>query len=149
MNINTEQRQRWISVLAKAPTKTLLALSDSVVSDMQFEVIREPETGLTQVRARMGGKGDAFNMGDMTVTRCVVRSHNATLGFSYITGRRKQHALRAAQLDAMLQLSDFHQHLTDTIIEPLKQQIINRRQEQQQAIAATKVDFFTLVRGED
>jgi len=149
MNISTEQRQHWIAVLAKATTEALRTLSDSVVSDMQFEVIREPEIGLMQVRARMGGTGDAFNMGDMTVTRCVVRSHNDTLGFSYIAGRNKPHALRAAQLDAMLQLSDFHQRLTDTVIEPLKQQLINTRQVKQQAIAATKVDFFTLVRGED
>ncbi|SEQ11001.1 alpha-D-ribose 1-methylphosphonate 5-triphosphate synthase subunit PhnG [Amphritea atlantica] len=149
MNISTEQRQRWISVLAKAPTEVLLKLSDSVVSDMQFELIREPEIGLTQVRARMGGKGDAFNMGDMTVTRCVVRSQGDSLGFSYVAGRNKAHALRAAQLDAMLQLSDFHQHLTDNVIEPLKQQASESQQVKQQATAATKVDFFTLVRGED
>ncbi|WP_299197015.1 phosphonate C-P lyase system protein PhnG [uncultured Amphritea sp.] len=149
MNTSTEQRQRWISVLAKAPTESLLKLSDPVVSDMQFELIREPEIGLTQVRARMGGKGDAFNMGDMTVTRCVVRSQGDSLGFSYVAGRNKPHALRAAQLDAMLQLADFHQPLTDMIIEPLNQLMLNTQQQKQQATAATKVDFFTLVRGED
>lgn len=149
MNISTEQRQCWISVLAKVPTDALLELSDSVVSDMQFEVIREPEIGLAQVRARMGGKGDAFNMGDITVTRCVVRSQGDSLGFSYVAGRNKPHALRAAQLDAMLQLSDFYQYLTDSVIEPLKQQISQSQQAKQQATAATKVDFFTLVRGED
>lgn len=149
MNISTEQRQCWISVLAKAPTETLLKLSNSVVSDMSFEVIREPEIGLTQVRARMGGKGAPFNMGDMTVTRCVVRAPSDALGFSYIAGRNKPHALRAAQLDAMLQLTDFYQPLTDSIIEPLKQQINEAQQAKEQATAATKVDFFTLVRGED
>ncbi len=32
-----------------------------------------PRPGMTLVRGRMGGTGSPFNLGEMTVTRCVVR----------------------------------------------------------------------------
>ncbi len=66
----------------------------------QYQSVRAPEIGLAQVRARMGGTGNAFNMGDVTITRSVVRLASGELGYSYITGRNKRHAELAAVVDA-------------------------------------------------
>lgn len=149
MNNTQEQRQYWMSVLAKAPTDLLHRLSEDAVKESQFEIIRAPEIGLTQVRARMGNKGDQFNLGDMTVTRCVVRSAMDTLGYSYIAGRNKEHALRAAQLDALLQTPYMGDALMERVIQPIDAALAHARSAKQQETDATRVDFFTLVRGED
>ncbi|MBD0276138.1 MAG: phosphonate C-P lyase system protein PhnG, partial [Acetobacteraceae bacterium] len=42
--------------------------------------LRGPQTGLVMVRGRQGGDGAAFNLGEMTVTRCVVGIHGGLVG---------------------------------------------------------------------
>ncbi|WP_432696417.1 phosphonate C-P lyase system protein PhnG [Marinobacterium sp. YM272] len=149
MNTAIEQRQHWMSVLAKAPVEVLLELSEEAIKEVSFELIRAPEIGLTQVRARMGNKGERFNLGDMTLTRCVVRSSLDTVGYSYIAGRNKTHALRAAQLDALLQDPQMGETLIARVIQPIESMLSKARSQKRRETDATRVDFFTLVRGED
>ncbi|GAA0783802.1 phosphonate C-P lyase system protein PhnG [Marinobacterium sediminicola] len=149
MNSIQQQRQHWMSVLARAPSDLLYRLSDEAIKEIGFEIIRAPEIGLTQVRARMGNQGDRFNLGDMTLTRCVVRSEMDTLGYSYIAGRNQQHALRAAQLDALLQTPCMGEALQERVIKPIEAALEQARSAKQQETDETRVDFFTLVRGED
>jgi alpha-D-ribose 1-methylphosphonate 5-triphosphate synthase subunit PhnG len=149
MNTAIEQRQHWMSVLAKAPVDELFGLSEDAIKEVSFEVIRAPEVGLTQVRARMGNKGERFNLGDMTLTRCVVRSSLDTLGYSYIAGRHKDHALRAAQLDALLQDPQMGEVIMDRVVRPIETLLLEAEAKKRRETDATRVDFFTLVRGED
>ena len=39
-----------------------------------YRVLRGPEAGLVMVRGRTGGGGAPFNLGEMTATRCTVRT---------------------------------------------------------------------------
>ena len=100
------------------------------------------------VRGRMGGNGDAFNLGEMTVSRCSVRLSCGTVGHGYIKGRSKQAALHVALCDALLQTTD-----APIVISKILSVLADKRDVAVAAIAgkaaATKVDFFTLVRGED
>ena len=57
-----------------------------------YTVIRGPEGGLVMVRGRAGGGGSAFNLGEMTVTRCTVRTETGFVGHAYIAGRDEQRA---------------------------------------------------------
>ena len=100
-------------------------------------------------RGRMGGTGDPFNLGEMTVTRCSVRTEAGFLGHAYIAGRNKKHAELAAVCDALLQDPNARDEVAATIIEPLAAIAASRRRERRAKAAATKVEFFTLVRGED
>lgn len=149
MSFTTQQRQHWMSVLAHAPTAELLRLSDATVKEFSFEIIRAPEIGLAQVRARMGNTGEQFNLGDMTLTRCVVRSSLNTVGYGYIGGRNKAHAQRAAELDALLQDPQLGEVLMERVISPMEAIESKERAKRQQQVDATRVEFFTLVRGED
>lgn len=142
-------RQHWMSVMAKSSPEALIALSDNYVNSHSFETIRAAEVGLTQVRGRMGGTGSQFNVGDMTITRCVVRSSEGHYGHSYIMGRNKDHATRAAQLDAILQSQTYQKVMIEKIIQPLAQDLAVKTAEKADTVAQTKVNFFTLVRGED
>ncbi|WP_297839458.1 phosphonate C-P lyase system protein PhnG [Pseudomonas sp.] len=140
-------RQQWISVLAHA-RMTELSSHEAALRDTEYQLIRAPEIGMTLVRGRMGGTGAAFNVGEMSVTRCVVRLADGRTGFSYLAGRDKLHAELAALADAHLQGSQQSRWLTE-LIEPLARAHAARRAVKQAETAATKVEFFTLVRGED
>lgn len=145
MQINQENRQRWLATLARAPAEALEGLLNEQASMVDYQVPRPPETGLCMVRGRMGGGGRPFNLGEMTVTRCVVQLDDDTAGVAYITGRDRNRAELAALADALLQTG----RLPLSALEPLRQaqqEILKQRSE---AVATTKVDFFTLVRGED
>ncbi|WP_338505276.1 phosphonate C-P lyase system protein PhnG [Erwinia aphidicola] len=140
-------RQHWLSVLAHSQPAELLAhWPQDLKAD--YQPLRPAETGLTRLQARMGGTGKRFILGDTTVTRAVVRLANGLCGYSYILGRDKDHAERCALLDALLQ-SDGMPHLHQHIIAPLAA----LRQEQQtlrsREVASSRVDFFTLVRGDN
>lgn len=139
-------RQRWMGVLARAGSA--LAAHESVLRDAEYRLIRAPEIGMSLVRGRMGGTGSPFNLGEMSVTRCVVRLADGRTGYSYVAGRDKQHAELAALADAHLQGAE-QAHWLSRLIEPLA--AAQRAQQAAEAAetATTRVEFFTLVRGDD
>ncbi|CNE80495.1 phosphonate C-P lyase system protein PhnG [Yersinia nurmii] len=144
-------RQGWMSVLAHSQSEDLLAHWQTLNLSPRYQVIRAPEIGLNQLQARMGATGRRFILGDMTITRAVVRleENDEIYGYSYVAGRNKPHAERCALLDALLQQTALHELLQKTVITPLAALQQERRQQRARAIATSRVDFFTLVRGED
>ena len=149
MHFDTATRQRWMSVLAHSEPQDLLARMQSLQLAPEYELIRPPETGLVQLQARMGGTGNRFFAGDTTLTRAVVRLKSGTLGYSYLLGRNKQHAEQCAVIDALLQEQTHFQSLMETLIAPLEAErdaLISARRAE---INASRVDFFTLVRGDN
>jgi alpha-D-ribose 1-methylphosphonate 5-triphosphate synthase subunit PhnG len=139
-------RQRWMGVLARAGAD--LANYESVLKEVDYRLIRAPEIGMTLVRGRMGGTGSPFNLGEMSVTRCVVRLADGRTGYSYAAGRDKQHAELAALADAHLQGSE-QAHWQQRLIEPLAAAQCAQQAAKAAETATTQVEFFTLARGED
>lgn len=142
-------RQRWMSVMAKADWTDLKSAWDHCGHQPAFSLLRKPETGLVMVEGRMGGTGAPFNLGEMTVTRCSVALDNGFTGHAYVMGRNQQHAELAAICDALMQDPTHHDQLEQTIIAPLAEHHTAGKRQASTKAAATKVDFFTLVRGED
>lgn len=140
-------RQHWLSVLAHSQPQQLLAHWPTDLP-ADYQLLRAPETGLTRLQARMGGTGRRFILGDTTVTRAVVRMTNGTCGYSYILGRDHAHAERCALLDALLQ-GDSSQHLYQQIIAPLAALRAEQLALRSREVASSRVDFFTLVRGDN
>lgn len=143
------ERQRWMGALATAPSQRLAALWDTLPAVPRYETLRSPESGLIMTRGRVGGTGAAFNLGEMTVTRCSVRLSDGTIGHAYLAGRDKAKAERAAVLDALLQRRETADDVREKVIEPLLKERADRDRRRAARVAATKVDFFTMVRGED
>jgi alpha-D-ribose 1-methylphosphonate 5-triphosphate synthase subunit PhnG len=100
------------------------------------------------VRGRVGGTGAPFNLGEMSVTRCSVRLSDGTVGHAWVQGRDKDHARRAAVVDALMQ-TDAAQEIGRRVIAPLAEAARQARAARAEKAAGTKVDFFTMVRGED
>jgi alpha-D-ribose 1-methylphosphonate 5-triphosphate synthase subunit PhnG len=143
-----EARAFWMGVLARVSLKELrAALSLAQVELPKVEIVKAAETGTLMLEGRAGGSGRRFNAGEATVTRCVVRCRE-TLGFSYALGRDKDKAVMAASLDCLLQDSEHYRDLMDRIIQPLADVQRRKRETQSRRAAATKVEFFTMVRGD-
>ncbi|MEO0944857.1 MAG: phosphonate C-P lyase system protein PhnG, partial [Pseudomonadota bacterium] len=110
--------------------------------------LRAPEVGSVMVRGRAGGTGAPFNLGEMTVTRCALKLPCGTVGHGHVQGRRKTDAEAAAMVDALMQ-TKAADAIDAAILQPLRDEESARRTTRAQKAAATKVDFFTMVRGED
>lgn len=132
-----------MGLLARADAARLAALFPDLPD---HALLRGPETGAVMVRGRQGGTGAPFNLGEMSVTRCSVQLASGAVGHAHVQGRDKAHARRAAVIDALLQGDD---SLQTTVLEPLAEAEAARRQTRAAKAGATKVEFFTMVRGED
>jgi len=141
-------RKAWMSVLAKAPEGRVAALLDAALTRPAFSWLRGPEIGSVMVRGRAGGTGASFNIGEMTVTRCALRLASGQVGHAYIQGRRKACAEAAALVDALMQTGTA-ETIRTRVLEPLQSERDAVRAARAAKAAATKVDFFTMVRGED
>ena len=115
--------------------------------NLDTSFLRAPEIGLAMVQARMGGTGRPFNLGEMTITRCTVRTWQGRAGHAYVLGRCPRHAELAAVFDALLQDDSCRDTLLEVLIRPLQEQEEQRRHCLGLKTAATKVEFFTMVRG--
>lgn len=138
-------RKTWMAILAKAAPSRLADLFPDLPP---HHALRQPEIGAVMVRGRVGATGAAFNLGEMTVTRASIRLETGEVGHAWVQGRDKGHAVRAAAVDALMQTAAAG-NLTAGVLQPLKAEAEAARASRAAKAAATKVDFFTMVRGED
>ncbi|HEY9889198.1 MAG TPA: phosphonate C-P lyase system protein PhnG [Candidatus Obscuribacterales bacterium] len=145
-------RAVWLATLAKAPLEQLEACFATLGTIPPYEFLRSPEVGLTMVRGRVEGTGQPFNLGEMTLTRCVVQMADPAgltiAGFGYVAGRSSRHAELAAVCDALLQHPDWAAVVGDRVLTPLQAAARARQAEVAAQGEATRVNFFTLRRGE-
>jgi alpha-D-ribose 1-methylphosphonate 5-triphosphate synthase subunit PhnG len=141
-------RQRWMSLLAKAPEGLLDRLVAGLGAEPAFDWVRPPEIGSVMVRGRTGGTGADFNLGEMTVTRCVLRLASGETGHAYVQGRSKAKARQAALVDALMQGPEAAA-VQAAVLGPLAEAMEDAKRRRAAKAAATKVEFFTMVRGDD
>jgi alpha-D-ribose 1-methylphosphonate 5-triphosphate synthase subunit PhnG len=139
-------RREMMGLLARARPESLAALSRALGPEPAHDWLRPPQTGTVMLRGRIGGTGAPFNVGEVTVTRCVLRLGPRT-GHAHVQGRDRDHARRAALIDALWQ--DDPARIEAAVLAPLRQDEAARRSARAARAAATRVEFFTLVRGED
>lgn len=140
-------RKQWLHIIAQGDKHELQRLWQAAAIAVETQWLREPEIGLLPLQARSGNTGDKFLFGDATITRAVVSTQGKT-GYAFVLGRDKQHAETAAVIDALMQDDKYRERIAAQILQPLAEQTAVIHAEQQAEVAATKVDFFTMVRGE-
>ena len=149
-------RRAWMAVLARTPRADLEAALQRALQGAPppaYDWLRPPEIGLAMVRGRVGGSGDPFNLGEATVTRATLRLRvtgdtAAAVGVACHLGRDRRRAELAALADALLQMPEHHAALHQQLIGPFAEQQAVQRAERRQDAAATRVEFFTMVRGD-
>lgn len=143
-----DARRRWMSLLARVPADQLAARLAALGDLPGFTWLRAPESGAVMVRGRAGATGAPFNLGEMTVTRCALRLESGEVGHGYVQGRDRRKAERAALVDALMQ-TDRAATLEEDVLTPLSEALDGARRKRAAKAAATKVEFFTVARGED
>ena len=141
------QRKAAMAVLAHA-TSDEIAGHLAAISLPGHENLREAENGLVMVRGRIGGDGAPFNLGEATVSRAAVRLASGEVGFGYTLGRDRDKARMIALCDALVQSNEFSECVEAKVIAPLRVALLARRHRKAEETAATRVDFYTMVRGE-
>jgi alpha-D-ribose 1-methylphosphonate 5-triphosphate synthase subunit PhnG len=138
-----------MAVLADAEADDIVQGLRAVTNLPDYVELRAPETGLVMLRGRIGGEGAAFNLGEATVTRATVRIASGEIGFAYVLGRDHDKARLSAVCDALWQNDRYRDVIERDVLAPIRTRAEERRAQQRAQTAATRVDFFTLVRGED
>ncbi len=136
-----------MAVLAHSDTAEIAARLEAIVVPDHTN-LREPESGLVMVRGRIGGDGAPFNLGEATVSRAAVRLATGEMGFGYTLGRDRQKAQMIALCDALIQSSDHAEQIETQVLAPLRAAVAADRSRKAAETAATRVDFYTMVRGE-
>ena len=99
------------------------------------------------VQGRMGAVGDQFNLGEITVTRCSLKIKGGVVGHGYSKGRNKEKVKIIALCDALSQTSKVKK-VKKYILEPLEIEETKNKKVEKEKAEATKVDFFTMARGD-
>jgi len=95
----------------------------------------------------MGGDGRAFNLGEATVTRAAIVLADGRTGFAYQLGRDRDKARAAAIIDALWQGEE--RAAIESALAPVRARLAETAAHDARRTAATRVNFFTMVRGED
>ena len=142
------ERQRAMGLLTKASRTELQAAFDTLADKPVVHPVRGPETGLVMVRGRMGGGGAPFNLGEATVTRASIRLEDGAVGHGQALGTDSAKARLAAIFDALYQLPASKAEV-GLLLAAIAARIAEEDAAKARQTAATRVDFFTMVRGED
>lgn len=145
----SDDRRTAMAVLAQAQADEIADWLERVSDRFDYTELRPPETGLVMLRGRIGGDGAPFNVGEATVTRAAVELASGEKGFAYVLGRDAKKARLAALCDALLQTPTHREQIERHVLTPLRTAQQQRNALKRAQTAATRVDFFTLVRGED
>ncbi|MBN9434666.1 MAG: phosphonate C-P lyase system protein PhnG [Bosea sp.] len=140
-------RQALMAATAMARRDELEAALASLGPVPAASALRAPESGLVMLRGRAGGDGRPFNLGEATVTRAAIRLADGRTGFAYQLGRDAAKARLAAILDGLAQGAE--RAAVEAALAPIRARIAAEAETKARRVAATRVDFFTMVRGED
>jgi alpha-D-ribose 1-methylphosphonate 5-triphosphate synthase subunit PhnG len=140
-------RRAWLGLLARAPAGRVAFLCAQARLTPPFEWLRRPEIGTVMVKGRIGGTGAPFNLGEVTVTRASIQLECGLVGHGYVQRRDKEAAEWAAVVDALMQ-TDRAEAIRAAVLEPLNTEMAAAKTDRAAKAAATRVEFFTLVRGE-
>ncbi|GJD64913.1 phosphonate C-P lyase system protein PhnG [Methylobacterium frigidaeris] len=141
-------RRAVMALCGEARAEELRAALAEIGAADEPEDLRAPETGLVMTRGRIGGDGRPFNLGEATVTRAAVRLPGGETGFAYHLGRDRAKARLAATLDAFWQRPE-RREAVEAALAPVAARRAEERAAEARRIAATRVNFFTMARGED
>ena len=143
------KRQEALAILARAESHDIAQGLRHLDDGLAYSEARAPEVGLVMLRGRIGSRGAPFNAGEATVTRAAVQLSSGEMGFGYVLGRDREKARLVALCDALWQVDGKRTEIERHVLAPLRLKQKEKRDLEDARTAATRVDFFTLVRGED
>ncbi|CCK81347.1 phosphonate C-P lyase system protein PhnG [Desulfobacula toluolica] len=148
MEIKKTTRKKWMELLATASLKDLKTAQKNLNAEIDYEYIVKPETGMLMVQARADGSHSRFHLGEMSVSKCVLKVQEQYIGYAMTAGSDPAHSELAALFDGLLQTPEYHDVIKTNLINKLAEKQIKKDIKLEQEVAETRVEFFTLKRGE-
>jgi len=154
LDLTLIERAQWMGLLARAPLD-LLEKSIESYTHLDFEILKPFETVAYMVQARTGGKGQRFNMGEVSVAKTIIKLHiphedgsplQKHVGVAYIKSGSERQTFLAAVADALLQDSSHRNTIIQNLLVPLQDQLCREEEIALNKVRATKVEFFTVAR---
>ena len=139
-------RPEWISIFSKTSEDLLKNSLDHINFKENYDVLLGPEIGSIMIQGRAGGTGDKFNLGEATLTKCIVKFQEKT-GYSYHLGRNLIKSEYGAILDALMQIESYNSKLL-MYVKEFQEEIQKEKTKIIAGSSESKVDFFTMVRGD-
>jgi len=150
LNEDAQNGRKAVSgLLARALSEELEPALQALAGDEEITPLRGPETGLVMLRGRIGGGGSGFNLGETTVSRASIRLSDGLVGHGHCLGTDRKKAQMIAIFDALYQRSSMAEKLEKTLLGKVRARIASEQKKQAEETAATRVDFFTMVRGDN
>lgn len=146
---DTAERKRVADLLARAEMCELSHAWSVLAEEPIVQPVRGPETGLVMVRGRIGGGGAPFNLGEVTVTRATVRLSSGAIGRAHLLGTDRERARMAAIFDALWLEEGTRGFVERMLLVPVAARLEEAERNKAEETAATRVDFFTMVRGDN
>lgn len=143
------EHKRAADLLARATKEDLANAWTQLAEKPEVQPVRGPETGLVMVRGRIGGGGAPFNLGEVTVTRATVRLSSGAIGHAQALGTDRERSRLAAVFDALWSEEETRNFVEESLLASIAERIAVDDRKKAEETAATRVDFFTMVRGED
>lgn len=138
-------RVDWLAVLVRVPAAQVIEAAAGL--SVQFDVLKAPEVGLMMTKGRIHSTGQSFRVGEVTVTRSVIQDADGRLGYGQILGRNQAQCLAIATFDLALQRTDVAP-ACQALLDRWRSEIESLDALETDAIDETRVQFFTMVRGE-
>ena len=145
----SRRRRDAMAVLADGETAEIARGIATLGALPAHDEARAAECGLVMVQGRIGGDGAPFCLGEATVSRAAVRLASGETGFGYVLGRDREKARLMALCDALIQIAPYRDSVETEVVAPIRHRLAAECRRTAEQVAATKVEFFTLVRGED
>lgn len=142
-------RKQRLEVLAQCDGAWLAGRMAALGPRPAARPLRGPEVGMVMLQGRIGGGGAPFNLGEATVSRASVRIDGGAIGHAALLGRAPEQAAAIAELDALAQLPGWAARIDVEIVAPARARAAAARRRAAEEVQATRVDFFTMARGED
>ena len=144
LNEVDQDRRRAMSALARMPSAAMAERYGEMAELLPRAMpVRGPEVGLVMLRGRAGGGGEA------SVVRATVKLGSGEVGHAVILGRDAYKAHMAAHLDAVWQRPEWRARVEAEFVAVSLAAAAEETAHRAEETEATRVDFFTLVRGED
>lgn len=142
-------RRTILAVLARACEGEIENLAKGLEPLPEVADLRAAETGLVMVRGRIGGGGAPFNLGEATATRASIQLATGEIGHGYALGDDREGVRLAAIVDALWQRPSDRARVEQQVLQPIADRLAGEDAKRAAETAATKVNFFTMVRGDD
>lgn len=136
-------RKRRVQILIEGDRSLPEQLATQIEEKYSLEMMIEPQQALTMIKMRETAKESLFYLGEVLITECKVKLHDA-IGIGIVMGDERELAYQLAIIDAAFTKNVDEVNRWVVKLEEEAKKIEKLENEQRMIINKTKVNFETM-----